>query len=143
MPSLDRKPCICAAGALRGAPASTRTTVRRARRRTSAALNPAAPPPTTATSYSSMPLSLTPKESGYTLSTGGRSAEVLSLFARHDERVPVGARSQRRAAEPEPIATYSSLFNMCGSVQFGEPWAAVMGYTSLAGIHRDTTPHLT
>jgi Thiolase, N-terminal domain len=40
---------------LRGVPASTRTTVRRARSRTGAAIRPAGPPPTTRTSYSFMP----------------------------------------------------------------------------------------
>ena len=53
-PSRDRKPCMWAAGALRGAPASTTRTRRRARDRTSAADSPAAPPPMTATSYSLM-----------------------------------------------------------------------------------------
>src|SRR5919106_2818345 len=42
---------MCAAGALRGKPASTTATRRRARPSTSAALRPAAPPPTTTTSY--------------------------------------------------------------------------------------------
>ena len=50
MPSLDRNPCMCAAGAFRGAPASTTAPRRRARASTSAALSPAAPPPTTTTS---------------------------------------------------------------------------------------------
>jgi len=45
-----RVPCMWAATALRGAPASIRCTERRARPSTSAALNPAAPPPTTTTS---------------------------------------------------------------------------------------------
>ena len=40
-----------AAGALRGAPASTTRTLRRARDRTRAADRPAAPPPMTTTSY--------------------------------------------------------------------------------------------
>ena len=51
---------MCAAGALRGAPASTTTTMRRARTSTRAALRPAAPPPTTTTSHSFMPLTLMP-----------------------------------------------------------------------------------
>ena len=49
-PSRDRKPCMWAAGALRGRPASTTRTSRRARESTSAADRPAAPPPTTTTS---------------------------------------------------------------------------------------------
>jgi hypothetical protein len=51
IPSRERKPCMCAAGAFRGAPESTTTTRRRARPRTRAALRPAAPPPTMPTSY--------------------------------------------------------------------------------------------
>ena len=51
IPSRDRKPCMCAAGALRGDPASSTATRRRALPRTSAAFNPAAPPPTTTTSW--------------------------------------------------------------------------------------------
>src|SRR3954451_3291304 len=43
---------MCAAGALRGAPASTTRTLRRALDSTSAADRPAAPPPMTTTSYS-------------------------------------------------------------------------------------------
>ena len=50
MPSRERKPCMWAAGALRGSPASMTTTERRARVRTRAAERPAAPPPMTATS---------------------------------------------------------------------------------------------
>lgn len=50
MPSRDRNPCMCAAGALRGSPASTTTTDRRARDKTSAADSPAGPPPMIATS---------------------------------------------------------------------------------------------
>ena len=45
---------MCWAGALRGSPASTTATRRRARARTRAADRPAAPPPTTTTSYSFM-----------------------------------------------------------------------------------------
>src|SRR4029453_10295119 len=60
MPSLERNPCMYAAGALRGAPAATTTTMRRARSSTRAALRPAAPPPTTTTSHSFMPLTLMP-----------------------------------------------------------------------------------
>jgi transcriptional regulator with XRE-family HTH domain len=56
MPSRDRNPCMRAAGALRGSPASTTATVRRARARTRAADRPAAPPPTTRTSYLSLSL---------------------------------------------------------------------------------------
>src|SRR4051812_42308790 len=49
---------MCAAGALRGEPASTTTTRRPARVRTRAADRPAAPPPMTATSYSLMTTSI-------------------------------------------------------------------------------------
>jgi hypothetical protein len=52
-PSRDRNPCMCAAGALRGAPESTRTD-RRARDNTRAADSPAALPPITTTSYALM-----------------------------------------------------------------------------------------
>src|SRR3712207_135475 len=55
MPSRDRNPCRCAAGALRGEPASTMATERRARASTSAAFRPAAPAPTITTSYEFMP----------------------------------------------------------------------------------------
>ena len=48
---------MCAAGALRGSPASTTATRRRARVSTRAAERPAAPPPTTTTSYSSVSMS--------------------------------------------------------------------------------------
>src|SRR5687768_9484161 len=51
MPSRDRNPCMWAAGALRGSPASITATALRARPSTSAALSPAAPPPTSTTSY--------------------------------------------------------------------------------------------
>jgi len=50
IPSRERKPCMWAAGALRGRPPSRTRTLRRARDRTSAADRPAAPPPTTTTS---------------------------------------------------------------------------------------------
>src|SRR3954451_948345 len=50
-PSRERNPCIRAAGALRGCPASMTATVRRARARTRAADRPEAPPPMTTTSY--------------------------------------------------------------------------------------------
>src|SRR4051794_5942359 len=50
---------MCAAGALRGEPASTTTTRRRARPRTRAALRPAAPPPITTTSYVSFAMGST------------------------------------------------------------------------------------
>ena len=53
IPSRDRKPCMCVAGALRGTPASITTTRRLARPSTSAALRPAGPPPTIATSLRS------------------------------------------------------------------------------------------
>ena len=51
IPSRDRNPCMWAAGALRGEPASRTTTLRRARESTRAADSPAAPPPTMITSY--------------------------------------------------------------------------------------------
>ena len=51
MPSRPSSPCTPSAGALRGAPASTTSTDRRARASISAPLSPAAPPPTTTTSY--------------------------------------------------------------------------------------------
>ena len=50
VPSRDRNPCMCAAGALRGVPASMITTRRLARPRTKPALRPAGPPPMIATS---------------------------------------------------------------------------------------------
>jgi hypothetical protein len=49
-PVANRNPCMWAAGAFRGFPASIITTRRRARPRTRAALDPAEQPPTTATS---------------------------------------------------------------------------------------------
>src|SRR5688572_22802056 len=51
MPSRVRKPCTWEAYRLRGSPASTTSTRRRARPSTRAADNPAGPPPTTTTSY--------------------------------------------------------------------------------------------
>ena len=51
VPSRERYPCRSAAAALRGFPASTTRTVRRARDRTRAPDRPAAPPPMTTTSY--------------------------------------------------------------------------------------------
>ena len=54
IPSRDRKPCMWAAGAFRGSPASITATRRLARPSTRAALRPAAPPPTTTTSYVSV-----------------------------------------------------------------------------------------
>src|SRR3954451_12307919 len=51
---------MCVAGALRGEPASTTSTLRPARARTRAPDSPAAPPPMTATSYELMCTSLEP-----------------------------------------------------------------------------------
>src|SRR5664279_4439010 len=58
MPSRERNPFICAAGELRGAPASTTATLRLARDSTNAADRPAAPPPITTTSNSFLSMSL-------------------------------------------------------------------------------------
>ena len=52
IPSLVKNMCTPAEGALRGAPESMTTVLRRARPRVTAEVRPAAPPPITATSKS-------------------------------------------------------------------------------------------
>ena len=59
VPSRAKSPCTASAGALRGAPASTTSTLRRARPSIRPALRPAAPPPMTTTSYSVVISSMT------------------------------------------------------------------------------------
>ena len=102
-PSRERKPCMCAAGALRGAPASTTATVRRARARTSAAERPAAPPPITTTSYLVHALTVLPacgsdNKGCCFRETGGR---MRSWTRRGDG---VSARPGRSAAQAAPVA---------------------------------------
>src|SRR5918997_4281038 len=67
IPSRASRPCTPAAGALRGAPASTTPTDRRERASIKAPFSPAAPPPTTTTSYSFFNSSVTVTTSAVTV----------------------------------------------------------------------------
>ncbi len=88
---------MCDAGALRGCPASTTTTRRRARVRTSAADRPAAPPPMTATSYVLMPTRLRPSGGGDNGRCRFREAPGLPACSG-----PITARPRRGAGAPRP-----------------------------------------
>ena len=72
---------MCAAGALRGSPASTTTTRRRARARTRAADRPAAPPPITTTSYSFMApaCAVRPESTTIVAIPGNRASEMTPM----------------------------------------------------------------
>ena len=95
---------MCGAGALRGAPASTTATLRRARARTSAADSPAAPPPITTTSYLVMPLNLRWRRRTRQQSCCFRESGVEWRRGRHRRRWPqvldeVGPRLKRLRAQ--------------------------------------------
>src|SRR4051794_37370296 len=96
-------PCTCAAGALRGAPASTTATRRRPRLSTRAAERPAAPPPITTTSCSSIPRESPFPRAAATLvddpgETARRAGGRVLPYARERRVRPQGGNADGRPA---------------------------------------------
>jgi hypothetical protein len=110
-----------AAGAFRGAPASTIATRRRARDSTSAADSPAAPPPITATSYAPMPSTLVlvsslacgagPMRAGCFL----RELEGRALTVPAEPTTPVDSAAARMGWRFRPVARSATAANSTSS----------------------------